>query len=177
MAKNIEWISVSRYAEKWGISRNNVYKAVRVGRLGSRQIGKVLHVNGDTDLAEDREQEGNISGVAEPVADAGLSSDASGVDVTGDPRLALQLMRIEKLRADTELQRQKIERKKEEMLLEFSGLVVEAYQESFAPFKNDLISLRLNPEQIRTLGEVLERCTGNFIRRLKNLKEKADNAG
>jgi hypothetical protein len=51
--------------------------------------------------------------------------------------------RIKKLEKETEYQEQKLDAIKENMMIDFTGAIIQAYSEAYAKFKNDLISLRL----------------------------------
>lgn len=93
-----------------------------------------------------------------------------------DLGVELQRARIDKLNADIAVQRQKDVRTRQnwrrEDLAEFSG----AFSESFAPFKNALVKLRLSAEELQNLGRAWDKCYTAFIGRLEDM-ELADNEG
>ena len=78
-------------------------------------------------------------------------TDASGV-VTDE----LTAARLDNLKARTRLIEEKLEARKSELWSEWNSVFFEAFTEAFAKFKNEIISLHLNEEQLTVFQEKLE---------------------
>ena len=94
--------------------------------------------------------------------DAGQVEDILG-DITSLPPGAAQLMgdeltaaRLSNLKARTALIEQKLEEQKQTIWNEWNEEFFDAFAEAFSRFKNELISLHLNEEQLATLTAKLE---------------------
>jgi hypothetical protein len=183
----VKWISKSEYARKYELNRSSVTKAVQNGRLPVR--GE--KVDGDVDirkyrrrepanddaalrksvaLIDDIEQESNStirSGGSRRI----VKADEIPADALGEE---LQRARIDKLNADIAVQRQKDLRTRQnwrrEDLAEFSSV----FAQSFAPFKNSLVKLRLDSADIQALGAAWDKCYSAFLKALEDM-ELADN--
>lgn len=151
----MNFIKVSEYADKYNISLMSIYKAIKKNKLASKKM------NNKT-VVEDRDYR-----LAESTLDENYSKQRSLSE-------KFQLAKIAKLQADIEYQKQRIEARKEEFLIEYTEQIIEAYTATFATLKNELINLRLSKEQIDILEDLITRCTRNFIARLKRLKGKSD---
>lgn len=183
-----KWISKSEYARLYGMNRSSVTKAVQAGRLPTR--GE--KVAADVDIRRYRRREPANDDVAfrpkapkaaPPVAPA-AGGDAPSRRMTGARRvevaasdipdedlgLELQRARIDKLNADIAVQRQKDARTRQnwrrEDLAEFAG----AFSQSFAPFKNALVKLRLSAEELQGLGKAWDKCYKTFLSRLEDME-------
>ncbi len=145
-----EFVTQAEYARRYGVNRSSVNRALKTGRLPS--CGGL--VDASQDIRKNRlrvpQQEYN---------DSTLS--------------ALQKARLAKINVDTEAQQQKLDRYQNELLQQFSTMAVDTFYESFAGFKNNLIGLRLNAEQLKTLREIWDRCVKDWVQRMK----KFDSAG
>lgn len=88
-----------------------------------------------------------------------------------DDAAALETMminaRLDNLRARTKEIEEKLDKHKKEVWMEWNEQVFIAFEEAFAKFKNDLISLHLNEEQLNALKDRLTES-------LKMLKTKLD---
>ena len=84
-----------------------------------------------------------------------------------DPNSALQEARLDNLRARTSILTEKLEARKREMFSEWTEKFFGIFAMSFSKFKNELISLHLNEEQLNTLNEKLEYA-------LKTMKDGLD---
>ena len=151
----MNFIKVSEYADKYSISLMSIYKAIKKNKLASKKM------NNKT-VVEDRDYR-----LAESELDENYTKQRSLSE-------KFQLAKIAKLQADIEYQKQRIEARKEEFLIEYTEQIIEAYTATFATLKNELINLRLSKEQIDVLEDLITRCTRNFIARLKRLKGKSD---
>ena len=147
----MKYLKISEYADKYSISAQSVYKAVRAGKL------KKIKNRGATE-----------------VEDIDVRSGIVQDNVTGDLTTTEKVMlaRLKKIEIDTEYQQQRISEKKEEILREYTEKIIENYIESYAVLKNEIINLRLTQEQNNMLQDLFSRCSKNFIGRLKRLKEK-----
>ena len=104
------------------------------------------------------------SGVNEVEVDDMLN-DVTDVTAAVDDDLAAA--RLENLKARTSLINEKLENRKQELWAEWNEAFFETFSEAFAKFKNELISLHLNEEQLKELTEKLENA-------LKLMKDKLD---
>lgn len=111
--------------------------------------------------------------VIELDGDAEQVEDILG-DITSLPPGAAQLMgdeltaaRLSNLKARTALIEQKLEEQKQAIWNEWNEEFFDAFTEAFSKFKNELISLHLNEEQIATLAGKLENA-------LKLMQDKLD---
>lgn len=105
--------------------------------------------------------------------DAGQVEDILG-DITSLPPGAAQLMgdeltaaRLSNLKARTALIEQKLEEQKQTIWNEWNEEFFDAFAEAFSRFKNELISLHLNEEQLATL-------TGKLEGALELMKDRLD---
>ena len=188
------WISKAEYSRKYEMCRSSVTKAVQAGRLPCRGS----KVDGDVDIRQYRRREPAnddaalhrspvpAPALAPAAADPELDdsdlalestpamrrrSGRSAADIPDDELgEALQRARIDKLNADIAVQRQKDLRTRQawrrEDLSEFAG----AFSESFAPFKNSLVKLRLTTEELQHLGAAWDKCFSTFITRLEDME-------
>lgn len=193
------WISKAEYSRKYEMCRSSVTKAVQAGRLPCRGS----KVDGDVDIRQYRRREPANDDAAlhrSPVpAPAALAPEpelpaADDLELDNAPASrrrgsraaadipdeelgeALQRARIDKLNADIAIQRQKDVRTRQawrrEDLSEFAG----AFAESFAPFKNSLVKLRLTTEELQHLGAAWDKCFAAFIERLENMELADENS-
>ena len=151
----MNYIRIAEYSDKYNLSKTNIYKAVRKNKLASKKMGNIT-------VVEDRDYR-----LTESTLDENYSKQRSLSE-------KFQLAKIAKLQADIEYQKQRIEARKEEFLIEYTEQIIEAYTATFATLKNELINLRLSKEQIDVLEYLITRCTRNFIARLRRLKGKSD---
>lgn len=96
----------------------------------------------------------------------GHIDDLGEVNYT-DQSSELQAARLENLRARTSLINEKLESRKSELFTEWTEKFFSIFSASFGKFKNELISLHLNEEQLATLTEKLEYA-------LKTMKDGLD---
>ena len=75
----------------------------------------------------------------------------------------LAIAKLEKLRVDIELQRQRIRDNREAMWREFAEAAGEDYQKAFAPLSAWLTELRLPEEKLSALRKKVEECTREYI--------------
>ena len=156
----MKYITIKEYNLKYGISKVAIYEAVKQGKLLSRKRGNLI-------VVEDKSYQKN-------------DDDTEENDISNNNRsklnTAFQIAKIQKLQADIEYQKQRIESRKEEYLIEYTEQIIEAYTDAFATLKNELINMRLNNEQIAVLQDLISRCNRNFITKLRRLKGKTEDA-
>ena len=68
----------------------------------------------------------------------------------------LKTARLDKMRAETALLNEKLAARKEELFSEWSERFFSVFSESFAKFKNALIDIHLDEEQLSLLNEKLD---------------------
>ena len=91
-----------------------------------------------------------------------------------DPQLSelnkqLKKARKQKIQKQTAFLQQRLQRRKVELFNEWKEQFFECFADSFGKFKNELINLHLNEEQIATLNESLDSCLNNMQLNLDNL--------
>ena len=135
------WQTMAEYARSNGISREAVRQAVSAGRLESNgKSGRACRVRGK--LAES----------SRTVIRRGKSENNS----------ELTDAKLEKLRADTALQKQKITENIELSRRAYIGLIVEEYIRAFSPLKIQLTELRLPAEKLTVLTNLIDSCLADF---------------
>lgn len=77
--------------------------------------------------------------------------------------------KIAKTKKDTQVQQQRLERRKLELFNEWTQNFYQVFADSFGPLKNNLISLHLNQEQIKTFNECLDNCIQNMELKLNQI--------
>ena len=143
------WLTMAEYARRTGISREAVRQAVAAGRIETNgKSGRDCRVRGK---------------LAEPAK-----------TVVKDKNTDLADAKLEKLRADIELQKQKIVENIELSRRSYVNILVEEYLRSFAPLKICLTELKLNEDEIRKFSELIESCLQDFCRGVeKRLNEES----
>ncbi len=131
------WLTLAEYARRHGVTSEAVRQAANAGRL---------ETNGKT--GRDRRVRGLMAGSA-PAAEDGSSAP-------------LVEARLEKLRADVELQRQRIRENVDEARRAYIELVLEEYVRAFSPFKARLAELRLSASQLTKLRKLVDDCLRVF---------------
>ncbi len=91
------------------------------------------------------------------IQDQTINELVQAVDFTGEKQeLDIQQARRRKILKETEYLSQKIIAKKEQIFSEWSQKFFGVFAKSFTKFKNSLIDLRLNPDQLKLLNENLD---------------------
>lgn len=142
-----QWLTMAEYARRNGITREAVRQAVKNGRIENNgKTGRECRVRGP---------------LAEPVhAVAPATSNPAA-----DTRLAE--VKLAKLKADVELQRQRIAANVNESRRAYVEMILEEYVQAFTPFKSRLVELRLTADQLSALGSVVEECLQSFLARVQ----------
>ena len=142
-----KWLTMAEYARRNGITREAVRQAVKNGRIEHNgETGRACRVRGP---------------LAEPVhAVAPATSNTAA-----DTRFAEA--KLEKLKADVELQRQRIAANINESRRAYVEMILEEYVQAFTPFKSRLVELRLTADQLAALGSVVEECLQSFLARVQ----------
>lgn len=136
------WLTMAEYAQQRGISREAVRKAVRAGRIEHNgKTGRECRVRGE--MAES----------------ARLTLPPNP---TGAKNTELADVKLEKLRADIELQRMRINQNRSAQRREFAEIFIEEYVRAFAPLKAELTALRLTAAKLAALRKLVDTCTAAF---------------
>lgn len=134
------WQTMAEFARSNGISREAVRQAVSAGRLESNgKSGRACRVRGK--LAES----------SRSVIRRGKENNSELTDA-----------KLEKLRADTALQKQKITENIELSRRAYIGLIVEEYIRAFSPLKIQLTELHLPAEKLAVLTNLIDSCLADF---------------
>lgn len=142
-----KWLTMAEYARRNGISREAVRQAVKAERIEHNgKTGRECRVRGE--LMESTR-------IAVPAV---KPSDQSA-DL---PAASLAEVKLEKLRADIELQRQRINENRDAMRREFAEAVIEEYLRAFAPLKTQLTEMRLDAVKLAVLRKLIDSCTASF---------------
>lgn len=70
--------------------------------------------------------------------------------------------KIEKTKKDTAFIQQRLQRRKLQMYNQWSQRFFDVFADNFGRFKNSLVNLHLNQEQIQTLNQSLDSCLNNM---------------
>ena len=151
----MSWIKVSDYAKEHNIHINTVYKQIRNRKLLCKTIDNVKYVYDD---------DNNQSAITD-----------NQTSLQKKIKNTYQLTRIKKLNTQIAYQKQKLEQVKHQLLAEYTQQIIVAYSAAYATFKNKLIALRLNNEQLEQLKDLFSRCTNNFITKLQKLRQEKSN--
>lgn len=137
-----KWLTMADYAKQHKISREAVRQAVKAGRIEHNgKTGRDCRVRGD--LAESSR----------------ITVPASSPDAQNQP---LADAKLEKLRADIELQRQRLKENRDAIRRETAEIFIEEYVRAFAPVKAGLAALRLNAAKLAELRKLIDSCSANF---------------
>ena len=103
-----------------------------------------------------RKQYEGLAGYSD-IEDQTINELVQTVDFTGEKQeLDIQQARRRKILKETEYLSQKIVAKKEQIFSEWSQKFFDVFTKSFTKFKNSLIDLRLNQDQLKLLNENLD---------------------
>ena len=137
-----KWLTMADYAKLHQISREAVRQAVKAGRIEHNgKTGRDCRVRGD--LAESSR----------------ITVPASSSDTPNQP---LADAKLEKLRADIELQRQRLKENRDAIRRETAEIFIEEYVRAFAPVKAGLTALRLDAASLAALRKLIDTCTAEF---------------
>lgn len=143
-----QWLTMAEYARRAGLARSTILEAVRTGRLEyNKKTGRACRVRGPLAQRTDN---------AAPLPDSGANDQDS-----------LSRAKLEKMRADIELQKQKIAENRDAMRREFAEAVIEEYAQAFAPVKARLTEMRLRADQLSALRKLIASCTAVFESNLR----------
>jgi hypothetical protein len=153
----MNWMLVSEYAKLKGISTQSVYNYIKRNKLATKKVGKKIYVSEDLSLIQVK---------VEDLPHQPISLEEEKNKINNE----LLKAKLKKIETETDYQNQKLNSIKENMLIEFTDSIIVAYTEAYAKFKNDLVELRLNESQLKTLQDLFGRCTTNFISKMKRIK-------
>ena len=137
-----QWLTMAEYARRNGITREAVRQAVKNGRIEHNgETGRACRVRGP---------------LAEPVR--AVVSKTGG----GDSNSILAEAKLEKIRADVELQKQRIQSNIDEARRGYIEMILEEYIRAFSPFKARLTELRLTADQLAALQTIVDECLQSF---------------
>ena len=136
------WLTMTEYARRNGITREAVRQAVKNGRIEHNgETGRACRVRGP---------------LAEPVR--AVVPKTGG----GDSNSILAEAKLEKIRADVELQKQRIQSNIDEARRGYIEMILEEYIRAFSPFKARLTELRLTADQLAALQSIVNECLQSF---------------
>lgn len=136
---NDQWLTMSEYARQHGISREAVRRAVKAGRIEHNgKTGRECRVRGD------------------------LAESSRIIVAPNRSEKALTDIKLEKLRADIDYQRQRIKETREAMRRNVAEIFIEEYIRAFAPVKAGLTALRLDAASLAALRKLIDTCTTEF---------------
>lgn len=144
-------VTMAQYARLHGISQAAVLKAVREGRLNS---------NGNT---------GRCARVWGKILNARNPQPKSPAD-----REDLAEARLEKLRADIEVQRQKLETTERERRKEIGEIMLEEYHKAFAPMRARIVEMRLGAAKLAMLRKMAEEAAQAFDAAVRRRLDNGD---
>lgn len=143
-------VTQATYAKIHGVSRSAVNQAIKSGRL------KLVNGKLDAEVSLLTTRQKNPGGRKSVIDDENLGA-------------ALLRARVGKLIVDAEAGQQKLDRYRDELLRQFSALAVESFYDAFAAFKNNLVALRLNEDQLRELREIWDKCVHEWVKKMVKL--------
>lgn len=143
-------VTQATYAKIHGVSRSAVNQAIKSGRL------KLVNGKLDAEVSLLTTRQKNPGGRKSVIDDENLGA-------------ALLRARVDKLIVDAEASQQKLDRYRDELLRQFSMLAVEAFYDAFAGFKNDLVALRLNEDQLVELRVQWDKCVHEWVKKMVKL--------
>lgn len=140
-----KWQTMAEYARQKGISREAVRQAVQTGRIEHNgKTGRECRVRGE--MAE---------------------SARITMTPSKEKTSALADAKLEKIRADIEIQKQRIRENRETVFREFALFAAEEYLRAFAPVKARLTALRLDAAKLAALRKLIDECTADFVASLR----------
>lgn len=141
-----KWYSMSEFARRNGIARQSVMQAVRAGRVETNgKSGRECRVRGK---------------LAEP--ERGVRLNRAGSELSD-----LSAAKLEKLKADTKLQTQRLKENREAEWRQFAEAVSEEYLQAFSPLTARLTEMRLPAQKLSALRKIIDDCTKSFMDALK----------
>lgn len=166
------WLNQTDAAAALGISVNAFISSKKKVLKDNGLTGhkKKYWITLDSMIVEQRQKHKVHAGLAE--VDPVLQDLIDTVDFTGEKeQMDIQQARRKKIIKETEYLDQKIIAKKEQLFSEWSEKFFIIFSKAFAKFKNDLIDLHLNDEQVKKLNEDLEFALQNMQMSLNEIKE------
>lgn len=157
-------ISTDEYVTRYNVTKKMIYNYMNSGVLNSKLVDRRRFVE-DRDFRE-------IVSTSHARPRDGEPATGDKVKATASKQEILMDAKIKKLNADTDYQLQRLEDKKDQMLSEYTDLIIEAYTEAFAGVKNDLIAMRLDKEKLDAFVKVFESANANFIAKLKKMRKE-----
>ena len=139
---------MAEFARRNGISRPAVLQAVRDGRVESNgKTGRDCRVRGK---------------LAEPERGPRANRVMAGAELSD-----LSAAKLEKLKADTALQTQRLKENREAEWRQFAEAVSEEYLQAFSPLTARLTEMRLPAPKLAALRKIIDECTKTFTDALK----------
>lgn len=157
-------ISTDEYVARYNVTKKMIYNYMNSGVLNSKLVNRRRFV-------EDRDFRDIVSTSHARPRD-GEPATGDKAKATASKQEILMDAKIKKLNADTDYQLQRLEDKKDQMLSEYTDLIIEAYTEAFSGVKNDLIAMRLDKERLGAFIKVFESANSNFIAKLKKMRKE-----
>ena len=176
-------LTVREYARAAGLSEQTVRKKLRNGRL------KAARRDDGVTLVDDGRGEAGVAEPAQVAQDAAQAQDArhdygkTALESRWDVENELKRKKIENIRADIVLKRQKAVAYRERLRVEFAQGVLEAYTDAFADLKGVVVDLKMRKEQTRRFRDTYAKCLRRFEALLveylktKDLEEEKEDDG
>ena len=156
------YITLRQYAEREKISVPSARKRVERGKVKCKRDKGLIYVE--------------VEGQSAPVP---AEEPRSALEDRWSVENELKLAKVQNLKAEILLKREKFAYVKEKYRLEFCEGVLEAFGSSFAPLKSCLVELRLGKAELSRFRAVFGRCLKRFKAELGDYlaakdKEEAD---
>lgn len=167
------WMKVKDYAALRGVSVVAVHGKIKRGKLKSKRDGKRVWVWCDDGASSDvpAEVDSSTSSVmTEEAIDQANAARARRWDAETEYKLS----KIENIRADIVLKRQKSREYRERLRTEFTEGVLEVYTDAFADLKGVVVDLKMKKDQVRKYKDVYMRCMKKFEKMLVAYLKKKD---
>ena len=139
------YITLRQYADREKISVPSARKRVERGKVKCKREKGRIYVE--------------VEGADPPVA---AEESRSALEDRWSVENELKLAKVQNLKADILLKREKFAYVKEKYRLEFCEGVLEAFATSFSPLKSCLVGLRLDKEALSKFRAVFGRCLKKF---------------
>lgn len=162
------WVTVRKYAESRGVSGTTVRKKIKRGDFQMKILNNTMCIYDETADAEQDAQN--------TLADAQTSQrHYQSLEDKWDVENTLKRAKIENIRADIQLKKQKVIDTRERYRVSFCEGVLEAFTDAFADLKSVLVELKMRKEQIQRFKQGYGKCLKRFEAKLvEYLKQKDD---
>ena len=166
------WVTVKNYARAKGVTETAVRHKIKHGTIDFKKINGVLHVDDGNPEPEPDPNADAIKEIAENVAEQDYRK---AISKRWDTDNELKRQKIENIRADIIIKKQKVKEYRERLRTEFCEGVLDAYSDAFGDLKAVMVDLKLRKEQIKKFKDTYSKCLKKFEQKLiAYLKTKDD---